>query len=192
VKTKTSPRAARVARLEGRLQKQKAALAALRRQLPARPVADYPLKTSAGRDTTLAALFDGKKELILIHNMGVCCACCTMWADGFNGVQQHLRDRVAFVVESGDPPKVQAKFAARRGWNFPLVSSHGGNFRSDLGFGTEGWNSHPGVSVFVKKGRKIHLVSQAGFGPGDNYCIVWDLFDLLPRGSAGWKPRFAY
>jgi len=35
-------------------------------------------------------------------------------------------------------------------------------------------------------------VSDAGFQPGDDYCAVWHLFDLMPEGKAGWSPRFTY
>ena len=35
-------------------------------------------------------------------------------------------------------------------------------------------------------------VSDAELGPGDDFCSVWHLFDLLPEGAAGWRPQFRY
>ncbi len=64
-------------------------------------VQDYAFATPQGK-ARLSALFGDKDTLFVIHNMGTTCAHCTMWADGFNGVFEHLRDRAAFVVSSPD------------------------------------------------------------------------------------------
>jgi hypothetical protein len=51
----------------------------------------------------------------------------------------------------------------------------------------------PGVSVFRKTDDgKITRVSKAKFGPGDNYCSIWDFFDLLPEGAANFQAKFSY
>ncbi len=51
----------------------------------------------------------------------------------------------------------------------------------------------PGVSVFHKgrDGESIR-VSKDAFGPGDLYCGVWHLFDLLPDGPGDWGPQLDY
>ncbi len=85
---------------------------------------DYEFATPQGK-ARLSALFGDKDTLFVIHNMGTTCAHCTMWADGFNGVFEHLRDRAAFVVSSPDTPERQQSFAAGRGWKFPMVSIQG-------------------------------------------------------------------
>jgi hypothetical protein len=65
-----------------------------------------------------------------------------------------------------------------------------------MGFWSDGGKfkgPHPGVSTFrLAKGGKIQRVSRAGFGPGDDFCPVWSLFDLLQDGSAGWGAQFEY
>ena len=105
--------------------------------------------------------------------------------------QLFVANRVAFVVSSPDAPEVQREFAASRGWKFPMVSHVGTTFAADMGFrGTRGWT--PGVSVFQRQGARIVRVSAAVFSPGDDFCTVWHLFDLLPDGAAGWSPRFGY
>src|SRR5688500_3885659 len=82
------------------IQKEKQKLAELRRQAPRKRVENYALKDSVGGDISLSSLFGNKSELILVHNMGLGCPSCTMWADGFNGLVPHLEDRASFVVES--------------------------------------------------------------------------------------------
>ena len=57
-----------------------------------------------------------------------------MWADGFNGVYDHLAALAAFVVASPNPVEVQKRFAASRGWRFPMVSYGGHRFAKDMGY----------------------------------------------------------
>lgn len=178
--------------LEYQLQDIKRRLAELRRQRPAEEVGDYTLKDAGGRAVALSSLFGDKGELILVHNMGRDCPYCTMWADGFTGLVPHLSSRAAFAVTSPDPPAAQEEFRRARGWDFPLYSTEGTTFVSDMGFdGEEGLM--PGVSVFSKdEGGQIYRVGRAEFGPGDNFCAVWHFFELLPRGVDGWEPRLSY
>ena len=77
---------------------------ALQAEVEPEKVADYRFSTPDGT-VMLSELFGDKQELFVIHNMGKSCSYCTLWADGFNGVQQHLRDRAAFVVSSPDSPE---------------------------------------------------------------------------------------
>lgn len=153
-------------------------------------VADYEFATANER-IRLSALFGDKDTLFVIHNMGTGCANCTMWADGFNGVFDHLRDRAAFVVTSPDAPEHQRSFAASRGWRFPMVSNQGTTFAEDMGYRPAG-RSMPGVSVFKRRQGRIMRVADTGFNQGDDFCAVWNLFDLLPEGPAGWRPKFSY
>ena len=153
-------------------------------------VHDYEFATLHGKQR-LSALFGNKDTLFIIHNMGTGCANCTMWADGFNGVFEHLRDRAAFVVSSPDSPERQQSFAAGRGWKFPMVSIQGTTFAEDMGYRPNG-RATPGVSVFKRKGDRILRVADTTFSPSDDFCSVWHLFDLIPEGAAGWQPKFSY
>jgi predicted dithiol-disulfide oxidoreductase (DUF899 family) len=153
-------------------------------------VQDYQFATLNGK-VALSTLFGTKETLIVIHNMGTGCSSCTLWADGFNGVYPHLRDRAAFVVSSPDAPDEQQAFAADRGWKFPMVSTQGCSFAEDMGYRANG-RSMPGVSVFKRQAGKIMRVSDTSFSPGDDFCAVWHLFDLMPEGRAGWRPKFRY
>ena len=162
-------------------------------QASAKPetVDDYEFTTARG-SVRLCDLFADKDDLIVIHNMGTSCPACTMWADGFNGIYHHLADRAAFVVSSPDPPGVQKRFAARRGWRFPMVSHKGTTFADDMGYRSksEGWM--PGISVFRRDAEGIVRVSDAPFDAGDDFCSIWRIFDLLPGGAGEWSPKFRY
>lgn len=178
------------------LERAKQRLVDLRRRFPAEPVSDYELAGPDG-SVKLSAMFGGKSDLILIHNMGAGCPYCTMWADGFNGVLQHIESRAAFVVVSPDAPEVQQRLAGKRGWRFRMYSAQGTTFIEDMGFGSEEehYDSHamPGVSTFHRNADgSIVRVARDFFGPGDLYCGVWHLFDLLRDGPSDWEPRFQY
>jgi predicted dithiol-disulfide oxidoreductase (DUF899 family) len=179
--------------LEETLKASKEKLAALRRTLPPTEVKNHVFKNSFGNETSLSQLFGTKKELIVIHNMGKSCPYCTLWADGFNGVLKHLEDRAAFVIESMDEPSVQRQFAMDRGWAFKMVSSRGTSFKKEMGYADDKDSPSPGVSVFSKRDDgKIFRVSTSALGPGDNFCIVWDFFDLLPQAWTGEEIDFFY
>ena len=178
------------------LEKAKQRLAELRRRMPPEPVKDYELKGPNGT-TMLSKIFGDKSDLILIHNMGSGCPYCTMWADEFNGVLDHLENRAAFVVVSPNSPEVQQNLASKRSWRFRMYSAEDSTFIKDMGFASEDehYNSHamPGVSVFHRnEDESIVRVSRDHFGPGDLYCGVWHLFDLLQGGPGDWEPRFEY
>jgi len=141
-------------------------------------VTDYTFE-GPGKSITLSDLFGDKDDLFVIHNMGTSCPYCTLWADGFNGVFDHWQDRT------------QQRFKADRNWKFEMVSTGENTFASDMGYQNK-QGHHPGVSVFSKSANGIHRVADTPFGPGDDFCAIWHLFDLLPDGSKGWQPRFAY
>lgn len=180
----------------GQIAGYRAEIADLRRKIretqaagAAEEVADYVFARIGG-DTRLSELFGDHDTLMVIHNMGTGCAYCTLWADGFNGVYDHLKSRAAFVVSSPDPPDRQQAFAASRGWRFPMVSVAGTSFAQDMGF----WRDGPvaGVSVFRRQDGRIVRVADTSFSPGDDFCAVWHFLDLIPEGAAGWRPKFRY
>jgi predicted dithiol-disulfide oxidoreductase (DUF899 family) len=148
-------------------------------------VKDYEFKTVDG-PVRLSELFGDHEDLILIHNMGRSCSYCTLWADGYNGIHQHVVTRAAFAVSSPDEPDVQKKFAQSRGWKFPMVSHIGSTFAADMGYRSARGGWQPGVSVFKRNGEAIARVSDTGFNPGDDYCTLWHFFDLLPGGVGEW------
>jgi predicted dithiol-disulfide oxidoreductase (DUF899 family) len=148
-------------------------------------VENYQLTNSEG-PVRLSELFGDHEDLILIHNMGVSCSYCTLWADGYNGIHQHVVTRTGFAVSSPDRPNVQKKFAESRGWKFPMVSHAGSSFASDMGYVSAQGGWMPGVSVFRRESASIMRVSNTGFSPGDDFCTLWHFLDLLPGGVGEW------
>ncbi|WAA13183.1 DUF899 family protein [Fervidibacillus halotolerans] len=178
-----------IEKLEQEIKEKKQRLVELKQSLPNRPVKNYQFTDSFGKPVTLSQLFGDKNELLVIQNMGKSCAYCTMWADGFNGLYHHITTKSAFVVATPDPPEVQRAFKAERRWQFPMISTMGTTFKEDFGFVKDG-SQYPGVSSFKKDEEgKIYHVTDAYFGPWDDFCPVYPLFDLLPSGSKDFIPK---
>ena len=168
-------------------------LADLRREAEPEAFEDFYFRDRDGGTVRLSELFGDAPDLILVHNMGTSCPYCTMWADGLNGLRGHLENRAAFAVVSPDTFEKQRAFADGRGWNFRMFSAAECDFTKAAGFEADDGSPMPGVSTFRKKDDgRIERVGRAWFGPGDDFCATWHLFDLLADGTAGWQPKFSY
>ncbi len=168
-------------------------VALLRRSQPRVAVENYSFAGQEGQPVDLASLFSGHDDLLVVHNMGRSCTYCTLWADGFNGFVAHLENRGGFVVISGDDPSVQKEFADSRGWKFKMVSDPNARFTRDMGYLTENNERWPGVSGFRRDpDGSIYRVATAVLGPGDDFCPIWHMFDLLQDGAIGWEPKYKY
>jgi predicted dithiol-disulfide oxidoreductase (DUF899 family)/predicted enzyme related to lactoylglutathione lyase len=177
-----------IQQLEKEILEKKKQLAEMKRNIEKEKVDNYVFSSFHNGRVTLEELFEDKNELFVVHNMGKSCNYCTMWADGFNSVYHHIRRKAAFVVSTPDAPEIQENFAAERSWIFPVVSTKGTTFKEDMGFVVdEGF--YPGVTVFSKDDNGvIYRHASSFFGPGDDFCSVWPLFDLLPSGYEDYKP----
>jgi len=198
------------------LKEQVTRVAALRRQLPAdTTVADYELQEgprnlaedAPGAPVRLSELFeDPEKPLILIHFMygGAQtnpCPMCSMWADGYNAVARHVRDRANFALVAEATVDEMRRWARERGWSeLRLVSSLGSSLKQDLRMQDPDGSQHPGVSIFTRAadGTPRHFyTAEAVLAPGhwngvDLLSPVWNLFDLTPDGRGDWFPKLRY
>lgn len=182
----------KLAKLYEELMAVRTSILELQKDVEPEPVQDYELQTTDG-NRRVSSFFGDHDTLFLIHNMGSHCVYCTVWADGFNGVIDHLQNRAAFVLTSPEPPATQSEFAASRGWKFPLASVADSTLHKDLGYYHDNGEALPGVSVLRKReDGSVVRVADTPFGPGDPYCAVFNLFDLIPEGAADWQPQFAY
>jgi len=138
-------------------------------------VADYVFAT-AGGPAKLSELFGGKDTLYIVHNMGVSCPYCTMWADGLNGLYGYMTFRAALVVVSPDAPTEQAATAAR------LALSHGQPRRHQLRQGHGLWPGRAalagGLGVPAAR-RQDPARFRCGVRPGRRF-----LPGLAPAGPA--------
>ena len=115
------------------------ALSQQRRDLPwERVEKKYVFDGPDGKET-LSDLFAGKSQLIVYHFMydpswedG--CKSCSYWADNFNGIDIHLKQRdVNFLAISRAPLAKLEAYKRRMRWTFKWVSSFGSDFNFDLG-----------------------------------------------------------
>jgi predicted dithiol-disulfide oxidoreductase (DUF899 family) len=178
-----------------------------RRELPWELVEkDYVFDGPGGRET-LAQLFDGRHQLAVYHLMlgpdwEEACKSCSFWADNFNGIDVHLKQRgVTLLAISRAPlPRIEA-FKKRMGWTFKWVSSFGSDFNYDyqvsvrpeqLASGEAVYNyapskmtieERPGISVFYKDedGRVFHTYSCYARGL-DMMNGAYHWLDLVPKG----------
>jgi predicted dithiol-disulfide oxidoreductase (DUF899 family) len=177
-----------------------------RRRLPWVEIKEPYVFQGPNGPETLAQLFEGKSQLIVYHFMfapeaQAGCKSCSFWADSFNGIVAHLKQRdTTFSAISRAPlPKLQA-MAKRLDWSFKWVSSEGNHFNRDYGVffapevlatGTIPYNfgSHPaygpdmpGVSVFLKDGDRIFHTYSAYARGIDLLNTAYNYLDLTPKG----------
>ena len=178
-----------------------------RRELPWEKVEkDYVFDGPKGKES-LADLFGGKRQLILYHFMWdprwkEGCPHCSFWADNFNGIDVHLRQRdVTMLAVSRAPLKKLTKFKRRMKWSFQWVSSHRSDFNHDYSVsftpkemktGKAFYNYRfmrapcaemPGVSVFYRDRRGAIFHTYSSYGRGiDMLNLAYQYLDLAPKG----------
>jgi len=110
-----------------------------RRQLPMVEIDKPYIFEGPGGAATLLDLFEGRRQLILVHFMfgptwDEGCPSCTAGADEISdGLLTHLHARDTTLVEVARAPlaKIEA-YKAKRGWTFPWYSSYGSDFNYDF------------------------------------------------------------
>jgi len=178
-----------------------------RRALPwVRIDKDYTFYGPNGRET-LGQLFGDRSQLVVYHFMfaperEAGCKNCSFWADNFNGITAHLRQRdVAFAAISRAPLAKLQDFAKRLGWTFKWVSSNDNDFNYDfevsfrreaLARGDATYNfakfqrassDMPGISVFAKDESGAVFRTYSTFGRGlDMMNTAYQYLDLVPKG----------
>ncbi|HET9803379.1 MAG TPA: thioredoxin family protein [Candidatus Acidoferrum sp.] len=109
-----------------------------RRSLPWVKVTKNYVFQGPNGDETLADLFEGRSQLIIYHFMfgpddKSGCPHCSLRADGFNGVNVHLKHRdVNMIAVSRAPYEKLAAYKERMGWGFKWVSSGKTDFNFDF------------------------------------------------------------
>ena len=180
-----------ISALEKEIEAKKKELVEARKSLPAVQVEDYELLRPDGSSVRLSSLFGEFDEMLLIHNMGTGCQYCTLWADGLNSFWPYFKTKCAFVLTSPDPVAKMAQFGGSRGCDYPFVSVDGSTLAADFGFYKEEGGYWPGFTALKKHADgTITRHAQSYFGPGDDYCAIWPMLDLLPGGPGDWEPNY--
>ncbi len=191
---------------ERELMVQRERVAEMRRSLPAGPVApDYAFAGDDG-PVTLRGLSTGEdRPLVVYHFMfggrqGPPCPMCSMWADGWNGVAEHLDQRLDFALVTQGTVEENQTLAAERGWgNLRWLSAHDSSFKTDFGSMDAEGNQSPFMTVFERDGEDLRLSwSGAARYDDDHYrgvdllSPVWHLLDLTRPGRGDWFPSLQY
>jgi predicted dithiol-disulfide oxidoreductase (DUF899 family) len=184
-------------------------LARARRALPWRRVEkDYVFDAPEGR-RSLAALFEGRRQLLVQHFMfgpgwEQGCPSCSFMADHSDGMTVHLEHRdVSFVAVSRAPLADIERFRHRMGWKFEWVSSSGNDFNRDFHVSFDpqdrvdgsiyynyAWTRFPGteapgISVFIQDDEGAVFHTYSTFGRGVEVMIgTYHMLDLVPEGRA--------
>lgn len=178
-----------------------------RRELPWVKVDKQYIFDGPNGKETLADLFDGRSQLIVYHFMfgpdwKEGCPNCSFWADNFNGIVVHLRQRdVTLLAISRAPLKKLQAFKKRMKWSFKWVSSFHTDFNYDyhasvrpeeLEKGKVYYNYREiepfssechGVSVFYKDKNEDVFHTYSTYGRGiDMVNNAYHYLDLAPQG----------
>jgi len=98
---------------------------------------------------------------------------------------------MAVVLLSKDVPEVQRAFAGSPGWRFRTASHGGGKYIRENSVWAEDSNA-PGAVVYERDGERILKRSSTAFGPGNNYCSMWDFLGLAGLTDEQWTPQYRY
>ena len=178
-----------------------------RRSLPwVKVTKDYAFDGPNGKET-LADLFEGRSQLVIYHfmfgpNDKAGCPHCSLRADCFNGINEHLKHRdVTMICVSRAPYKNLAAYKKRMGWNFIWVSSGGSDFNFDYHFSftpeqiaegraffnykyqNPGPTEREGHSVFYKDKRGDVFHTYACYSRGNElFNLHYHYLDVVPKG----------
>ena len=182
------------------------ALSEQRREMPWVKIGKSYVFEAPGGKQSLAALFDGRSQLIVYHFMlgpgwkdG--CPSCSFLADHFDGAAIHLAQRdVTLVVVSRAPLAEIEAYKKRMGWCFKWVSSYGNDFNHDFhvsftkdemadgaeynyAVGKIPSEELPGLSAFIKdeSGGIFHTYSSYARGL-DMLVGTYNFLDMAPKG----------
>ena len=186
-----------------------------RRELPWEKVEkQYIFDGPAGKQT-LTELFDGRNQLIVWHFMfgpdwEAGCSHCSFWADGWNGVIEHLKHRDTTMIAISRAPLAKIEpFRRRMGWSFKWVSSADTDFNFDYQASTrpeelrtkkvlynfqemEPFSDQMhGCSTFYKdeSGDIFHTYSTYARGV-DMLNVAYQFLDLTAKGrDEGWSQQ---
>jgi predicted dithiol-disulfide oxidoreductase (DUF899 family) len=172
----------------------KDALAAERRRLPMVAIdKDYVFEGPTGK-TSLLALFEGRRQLIVYHFMfgpsaDHGCDGCSMVVDNMgHPAHLHARDTTLVLVSRAPLAKVEP-FKERMGWTIPWYSSFDSDFNVDFGVSPE--DPPPGeyqdgetfgLSVFLRDGDDVYRTYFTDGRGVEALGSNWTYLDLTPLG----------
>jgi predicted dithiol-disulfide oxidoreductase (DUF899 family) len=149
------------------------------------------------RDVKLSELFTPPLTTLVIYSYMFGpkrkepCPMCTNWLDGLNGVEQHTRQRAAFVVSAQSSAKRLYDWGRARGWKLRMVSAANNRYNSLYVPSDNGEGDMAATTVFTKRDDGIYhtySVELSQSDPGqdsrgaDLLNPTFNFFDLTPEG----------
>ena len=61
-----------------------------------------------------------------------------------------------------------------------------------MGYRSRSGGLLPGISAFRRERDRIVRMSDAVCSPGDDFCTLWHILDLLQEGASRWQPKVSY
>ena len=161
-------------RAELALMRQREAVAEIRRSLPPGPLVGSYTFASGGGDVALRDLSTGEdRPLIIYHFMfggrqEQPCPMCSMWADGWNAVADHLAQNVDFALVTQGTVEQNAGLITDRGWgNLRWLSAAHSSFKIDYESMDVDGNQWPFFTVFERDGDAVAMRNPADDEPCD-------------------------
>jgi predicted dithiol-disulfide oxidoreductase (DUF899 family) len=165
------------------------ALAAERRALPmVRVEKDYKFTGPQGT-SSLAEVFEGRRQLIIYHFMfapGATEGCegCSFVIDNLGHLAHlHARDTTLAIVSDAAEPETRA-FRTRMGWDgkgAPWYSVGDGDFNRDMG-ATSDEGRRPTVTVFLREGDEVFHTYTTQDRGGEMFLGTYHYLDITPLG----------
>ena len=131
------------------------------------------------------------------------CPMCTALLDGLNGVNDHIQQRLSFVMVAESAPERLRAFIQERRWNLRLLSSAGTNYNKDYHGITDKGYEDTMLNIFVKDGNIIrhfwgNEIRDATKDKGQDHRAVdilnpiFNMFDLTPEGRGDFYTKLFY
>jgi predicted dithiol-disulfide oxidoreductase (DUF899 family) len=177
------------------------AVCAQRRALPMVEIdKEYVLEGPDGR-TTLAELFDGRRQLITYHfmwrwDLDAGCPTCSLVTDNVGDLAHLHATNTSYAIITRGPWENVDKFRRRMGWTLPFYSSYGSDFNYDFHATldqqvvpavynyapTSGVGEVHAISVFLRDGDRIFHTYSAYARGCEILLGTFQYLDLTPLG----------
>ncbi len=169
----------------------------------------HTMENGAKADVRLSELFAPGKDTLFLYSYMYApdatspCPACTSLVDGFNGVADHVLDRVNMAVVAKAPIENFSALASDRGWSkLRFLSSSDNSYNDDYFAVNASGNQIPAANIFVKKdgeirhfwGAELLYVERPGHPRHvDQIWPIWNILDLTPEGrGTDWFPSLNY
>lgn len=183
---------------EKALTKRLEVIAQKRRELPMLEIekpSSYVFYSTTGAKVTLGEMFEGRKQLIVYHQMpfnnsGEGCGGCTFFSDHIPRAEvlRHLQSRdTTFAVTAPEDPPVVEKFRDRMSWTFPFYSS------KDTWSGNDFWKPDDGafrLNCFIKQDDRVFLTWSTTSRGVEPVLTTYALLDMTKLGRQDDVGRF--